>query len=87
MHRPVGSAYLTELAGATQRIDDPDALGPQTPLVIGCFFREHRVVRSRLGQPVEFEKSVSGTLNFLTPAVRDAGSKQIAALIDPIRTG
>jgi len=47
MHRPVVTAFA-KLAGAVERVDDPDALCVQPLQVVGRFFREYSVARTYL---------------------------------------
>ena len=44
VHGPVGATLLAELAGAVERIDDPDAVGAESDRVVGRLLGEHRVV-------------------------------------------
>ena len=44
VHCPVGAARLAELAGAIERIDDPDPVGAEATRVLEAFLRQHRVV-------------------------------------------
>ena len=44
VHGPVGATLLAELAGAVERIDDPDAVGAEPDRVVGRLLREHGVV-------------------------------------------
>ena len=42
--RPVGTSLLAELAGAVERIDDPDAFGAEPDGVVDTLLRQHGVV-------------------------------------------
>ena len=49
VHRPVGAAGLAELAGAVERIDDPDPPAVEAPGVLEPFLGQHGVVGPQPG--------------------------------------
>ena len=49
---PVVAGRLGELAGAVERVDDPDPVGVEACLVVAALLGEHRVVGAVLGQRV-----------------------------------
>ena len=50
MHRPVGPALLTELAGPVERVDDPHAPCAEAGGIIDALLGEDGVVRTLLGE-------------------------------------
>ena len=53
MHRPVGAPLLGELAGAVERVDDPDPVGLEATRVVDRLLREHAVAFVVLAQELE----------------------------------
>ena len=53
VYGPVRPARLAELAGAVERVDDPDPPGIQPRVVDAPFLRQDRVVRPQLREPGE----------------------------------
>ena len=70
MHRPVVARGLGELAGAVERVHDPDPVTGEPDLVVLALLGEHRVTRSVLGEQLH-EQVVGGEV---------AGVLQLAAL-------
>ena len=50
MNCPVRAGRLAELAGAVDRVDDPDAFGGESGCVVGAFFGQDGIVGSASGQ-------------------------------------
>ena len=50
VHGPVGARHFAVLAGAVERIDDPDAFGVEPGEIVLALLAEHRVVRALFGQ-------------------------------------
>ena len=65
VHGPVAAGGLRELAGAVERVDDPDALVLEPAEVVGALLREHAVVGEatlELGGEVVVRAPVAGPL-------------------------
>jgi hypothetical protein len=70
---PVTSAWLAELAGAVERIDDPHAVGGQSCLVVDALFGEDRVIGPGLRQ-FGHQEFVGLAISGVTQGVRVAAS-------------
>ncbi len=70
---PVGTARLTELPGAVQRVEDPDPARAQARGVVGAFFGEHHVT----GAPV---RQLPGEELVRLPVARPAQHVRIPAV-------